>query len=77
MEDEKQMAKDNLYEIISEMIETIILIRETTVRPISGGKILKSSKDGVTVKVSDGDVLRIGDDIYIWNADKKSLEIQC
>jgi len=73
------MAKDTLFDIVneSETVETIILIKERSVRPISGATILKSSEEGVTVRVRDGDVLRIGGHFYIWIEAKKELEIQC
>ena len=77
--EEKQMASDNFFEIIdeTEKVETTILIKKKTVRPISGGRILKTSEKGVTVNVSDGDVLRIDEYIYVWRGAKHELEIKC
>ena len=72
-------SSDNFFEIIeqNEKVETTILIKKKTVSPISGGRITKTSEKGVTVKVTDGDVLRIGEYIYVWNGAKQELEVQC
>lgn len=73
------MASDNFFEIIdeSEKVETTILIKKKTVRPISGGRIVKTSEKGVTVKLTDGDVLCIDKYIYVWRESKHELEVQC
>jgi len=70
---------DKFYKVVeeNERVDTLILIKERTVRPVNGGQIVKSSEEGVTVKVTDGDVLRIGKYLYIWIAAKKVFEIQC
>lgn len=71
---------DNFFKIIrtTKMVETIILVRDRKVRPISGGQILSTSEEGVTIKVTDGDVFRIGEreKIYIWNGKEQHFEVQ-
>lgn len=71
-------SENEFFRIIKEESCTILEIYdERTVRPISGAKILKTSEICITVKVEKGAVLRIGDYFYIWDDDKKTLEVQC
>lgn len=70
---------ENFYTIVreEECIESSVLIKHRIVRPVSGGKIVKTSEEGVTVKVKNGDVLRIGEYLYIWLGERKQFELQC
>ena len=72
-------ANEKFFKIVKELPngDTVIELKARVVRPIMGGKILKTSDEAVTIVASPGSVFRIGAYIYIWRTDLKQLELQC
>lgn len=66
------------FRVVKEETDTVLEIYgERTVRPVSGAAIVKTAEDCITVKVKAKAILRIGDYLYVWDAEKHVLEPQC
>lgn len=73
MNDEKEF-----FRVVKEETDTVLeIFGERTVRPISDASIVKTAEDSITVKVKERAILRIGDYLFVWDAQKRALEVQC
>lgn len=65
---------DNFFRVVKEKtsISTILEIEAKEVIPVSGATILVAA-DVKTVEVKEGAVLKIGEQYFMWNAEKKTL----
>ncbi|MBE5812076.1 MAG: hypothetical protein E7314_00280 [Clostridiales bacterium] len=72
---------DNFFRVVKEKTEisTVLeILNERVITPISDVTILSTSDKGVTVEVNGyNSVLKIGEQYYIWDPDKKELVVQC
>ena len=71
-------AEREFFRVVKEEKDTVLeIFGERTVRPISGAVIVKTAEDCITIRVSARAVLRIGEYLYVWDAEKRVLEPQC
>ena len=54
------------------LVSTVLEVEAETLVPISGAVILVAAKTK-TVEVKDGAVLKIGEQYFMWNAEKEAL----
>jgi len=65
---------DNFFRVVKEKatVSTILEINAKELVPVSGAVILVAAEIK-TVEVKEGAVLKIGEQYFMWNAEKKML----
>lgn len=65
---------DNFFRVVKEKtsISTVLEINAKELVPVSGATVLVAA-DVKTVEVKEGAVLKIGEQYFMWNAEKRTL----
>lgn len=65
---------DNFFRVVKEKtsVSTILEIEAKELVPVSGAVVLVAAEKK-TVEVKEGAVLKIGEQYFLWNAEKKIL----